>query len=138
MTPKEYLRQALRLDSIIASYMRELQYWRDMAEGVSGMNCQPSLNPNRASEAPFVRCVEKIDEIERNIDARIDELVNLKNEIGAAIEKLDDREEQLVLRCRYCDGESWPVIAHYLGTSVRTAQRIHASALEKFSVPDKS
>lgn len=138
MTAKEYLGQALKLDALIGCYMRELQYWRDMAESVSGCAFQPRFDRSRPTEAPFVRCVEKIDEIERKIDVRIDELVDLKERIGAAIDKLDDREEQLVLRCRYCDGSSWPVIAHFLGTSVRTAQRIHASALENFTVPDES
>lgn len=136
MNAKEYLKQARKLDALINCRMRELQYWRELADGVSGCNFQPHYNPNTPTEAPFVRCIEKIDAIERELDTKIDALVDLKREIGAAIDKLEDHDEQLLLRYRYFENRSWEEIGHMLHVSSRTVHRIHGSALQNFSVPE--
>lgn len=135
MTAKEYLKQAAKLDALINCRMRELEYWRGLADGVSGCNFQPHYNPNSPTEAPFVRCIEKIDEIEREIDAKIDALVDLKREIGAAIDRLESSDEQLLLRYRYFENRSWEEIGTLLHVSYRTVHRIHGSALQNLIVP---
>ena len=93
-------------------------------------------SPNRPTEAPFVRCLEKIDEIQRSVEEKITYLVRLKEEINTAIDKLENRDEQLVLRYRYLDDCTWEEISRMLNVSLRTVHRIHGSALQNFSVPD--
>jgi RNA polymerase sigma factor (sigma-70 family) len=93
-------------------------------------------SPNRPTEAPFVRCLEKIDEIQRSVEEKIAYLVRLKEEINTAIDKLESRDEQLVLRYRYLDDCTWEEISRMLNVSLRTVHRIHGSALQNFSVPD--
>ena len=136
MTAKEYLGQARHLDTLINCRLRELDYWRDLSSSVSGSNFEAHYNPNRPTEAPFVRCIAKIDEIEHEIAAKVSYLVGLREEINAAIEKLESREEQLLLRYRYLDNFSWEEISRMLCVSCRTAHRIHGSALQNFSVPN--
>ena len=135
MTAKEYLGQARHLDTLINCRLRELDYWRDLSASVSGSNFEAHYNPNRPTEAPFVKCIAKIDEIEREIAAKVSYLVGLREEINAAIDKLESREEQLLLRYRYLDNFSWEEISRMLCVSLRTVHRIHGSALQKFSVP---
>ena len=135
MTVKEYLKQAKKLDALINCRMRELQYWRSLADGVTGSNFQPHYNPNTPTEAPFVRCIEKIDAIERELDTKIDALVDLKRSMSAAIDQLEDHDEQLLLRYRYFENRSWEEIGGLLHVSSRTVHRIHGSALRNFSVP---
>ena len=108
MTAKEYLNQARHLDALINCRLREIDYWRDLSSSVSGSNFEPHYNPNKPTEAPFVRCLEKIDAIQR----------------------------QLVLRYRYLDNCSWEEISRMLNVSLRTVHRIHGSALQNFPVPD--
>lgn len=137
MTAKEYLNQARHLDALINWRLREIDYWRDLSSSVSGTRFDGMPHsPNRPTEAPFVRCLEKIDEIQRSVEEKITYLVRLKEEINTAIDKLENRDEQLVLRYRYLDDCTWEEISRMLNVSLRTVHRIHGSALQNFSVPD--
>ena len=117
MTAKEYLNQARHLDALIHCRLREIDYWRDLSSSVSGSHFEEHLNPNRPTEAPFVRCLEKIDEIQRCVEEKVAYLVELKEEINTAIDKLEDRDEQLLLRYRYIDNCTWEEISHMEYTS---------------------
>ena len=136
MTAKEYLNQARHLDALINCRLREIDYWRDLSSSVSGSNFEPHYNPNKPTEAPFVRCLEKIDAIQRDVAGKIAYLVRLKGEINTAIDALEMRDEQLVLRYRYLDDCTWEEISRMLNVSLRTVHRIHSSALQHFSVPE--
>ena len=137
MTAKEYLNQARHLDALINCRLREIDYWRDLSSSVSGMKFDVMPHsPNRPTEAPFVRCLEKIDAIQRDVAEKVAYLVCLKETINAAIDSLASREEQLVLRYRYLDNCSWEEISRMLNVSLRTVHRIHGSALQHFTAPD--
>lgn len=136
MTAKEYLNQARHLDALINCRLREIDYWRELSSGISCSNFEPHYNPNRPTEASFVRCIEKIDEIQREIQEVVGRLIALRDEINRAIDLLESRDEQLVLRYRYVDGCTWEEIGHMLNVSLRTVHRIHGSALQNFSVPN--
>ena len=137
MTAKEYLNQARHLDALINCRLREIDYWRDLSSSVSGTRFDGMPHsPNRPTEALFVRCLEKIDEIQRSVEEKVAYLVRLKEEINTAIDMLENRDEQLVLRYRYLDDCTWEEISRMLNVSLRTVYRIHGSALQNFSVPD--
>lgn len=136
MTAKEYLNQARHLDALINCRLREINYWRDLSSSVSGSNFEQHYNPNKPTEAPFVRCLEKIDAIQRDVAEKVAYLVCLKETINAAIDSLASREEQLVLRYRYLDNCSWEEISRMLNVSLRTVHRIHGSALQHFTASD--
>lgn len=137
MTAKEYLNQARHLDALINCRLREIDYWRDLSSSVSGVKFDGMpYSPNRPTEAPFVRCLEKIDEIQRDVEKKVAYLVRLKEEINAAIDMLASRDEQLLLRYRYLDDFTWEEIARMLNVSLRTVHRIHGSALQNLIVPD--
>ena len=135
MTAKEYLNRAKHIDDLINYRLRELDYWRDMQGRVSGSNFEPHYNPNKQTEAPFVRVIEKIDELEREIEEKIRRLMELKEEISNAIDMLESHDEQMVLRYRYLDRLSWEEISHMMYVSERTVYRIHGEALAHFTVP---
>ena len=134
MAAKEYLNQARHLDALINCRLREIDYWRDLSSSVSDSNFEPHYNPNKPTEAPFVRCLEKIDAIQMDVAEKVTYLVCLRETINEAIDRLTSREEQLVLR--YLDNCSWEEIARMLNVSLRTVHRIHGAALQNFSVPD--
>lgn len=135
MTAKEYLNQVRHLDALINCRLREIDYWRDLSSSVSGSNFEAHYNPNHPTEAPFVRCLEKIDVIQRDVEEKVTYLIRLKEEINTAIDMLASRDEQLLLRYRYLDDFTWEEIARMLNVSLRTVHRIHGSALQNFSVP---
>lgn len=137
MTAKEYLQQAHHLDAIIHYRLREIDYWKNMASSVSGVNYDGMPHSsNRPTEAPFVRCLEKIDEIQRSVEEKIAQLISLRDEINSRIDMLKNHEEQILLRYRYIDGCTWEEIERMMNVSERTAFRIHGNALAHFSVPN--
>ena len=136
MTAKEYLNQARHLDALINSRLREIDYWKDLSNSVSGSGFEAHYNSGRPTEAPFVRCIENIDEIQRSVEEKVAYLIQLRDEMNKQIDMLDSREEQTLLRYRYIDGFSWEEIARVLNVSLRTVHRIHGAALQNFIVPE--
>ena len=135
MDVKEYLNQAKVLDARINSYIYELEYWKDLLTRLSSCSTETSYNSTRSTEPRFVKCIEKINEIEHDINTQVDELVDLKNEINKSVNRLEDPEQQLVLRYRYCESRTWDDIAKLTNMSLRSVHRVHGEALKKICVP---
>lgn len=131
------LKQAYLLDKQIQVEVKELEPLREMRGTIQGCSYGEKIgtNPNRNLEAPFIKTIEKIWDYEQRIDAQINRLVDLRSEINAAIESMENPEERLLLKYRYLKNESWEDISYELNVSYRTVHRIHASALNNFVVP---
>ncbi|MCH4007744.1 MAG: DUF1492 domain-containing protein [Eubacterium sp.] len=137
MTPKQYLNQAKHLDAMINCRLREIDYWKELSVSItSGRYDGMPHSPNRPADAAFVRCIEQIDEAQKDVAEKVARLITLREEISSRISMLPNHDEQLVLRFRYIDGCTWEDIADILNVSIRTVHRIHGSALQNFSVPE--
>jgi DNA-directed RNA polymerase specialized sigma subunit len=137
MTAKQYLNQAKHLDAMINCRLREIDYWRELSTSISGTRYDGmSHSQNRPADANFVKCLEKIDEAQRDVASKVERLIALRDEISRRINMLSDHDEQLVLRYRYIDNCTWEDIAGILNVSVRTVHRIHGSALQNFPMPE--
>ncbi len=136
MTAKEYLRQAYRLNELIDSRITELERLRDYSTRLTSCSFEGErVSKSRSTEAPFVRVIEKIVDLEKVINRDIDRYVDLKTEMNAAIDRVSNVDERLLLRYRYLNNYSWDDIAQLLNVSGRTVHRIHSSALYNFPVP---
>lgn len=78
------------------------------------------------------RTIARLDELERRIDAYVDELVARKSEAFARITRLPELAEQDVLIARYIQLKPWPVIAREMHYEERQVYRIHGNALKNF------
>lgn len=138
MIAKDYLKRAYLLDKQINVEIQELESLKAMRGQVQGVFYGERIgtNPNRNLEAPFMKTIEKIWEREQSINEKIDKLVDLKTEINAAIDRMENVEERLLLKYRYLKNESWEDIAIDLNVSYRTVHRIHAAALRNFVIPE--
>lgn len=67
MTVKEYLRQAYLLDNRINSDTKELEDLRMMSQTISSPGFEEHYNASRNTDAPYVRTMEKICEMEAMI-----------------------------------------------------------------------
>ena len=135
MTSKEYLRQAYRLNELIDSDAEELERLRDLSFKIAGGNYGERVISSGRKEPSFVRYIDEIDEMEQKIHVELCELVLLKRNITQAINRMENREERLVLSYRYLSNKTWEQISSILSVSIRTVHRIHQSALNHFSVP---
>lgn len=136
MTAKEYLHQAYRLDHKINSDIEELQRLREMSFSISSPQLGDRVQTSRSNDAPFVKCIFKIQEMEEKIDAEIDLFVDLKKEIRSVIEKVEDTDEQMVLRYRYIHNMTWEQIGDELNADKVTVWRWHQKALAHTVVPE--
>lgn len=136
MTPKEYLHQAYRLDHRINSDIEELNRLREMSVSISSPQLTERVQTSRSTEAPFVRSIYKIMELEEKINAEIDLYVELKSEIRGIIEKVDNPDEQMVLRYRYIHNMTWEQIGDELHADRTTVYRWHNTALRHVTLPE--
>lgn len=136
MTAKEYLNQAYRLDQRIQSKQEQIASLNDLATSCSatmtGMPRNPNCGGSRMADA-----VGKIIDLENEIAADMEQLVQLKAEIVATINAVDSIDHRLILEKRYISGKSWPEIAVDLGCKMRRMYTLHDEALEKVKIPEK-
>ena len=137
MTAKEYLKQAYRLDHRIDSDIAEMERLREMACSVGSPGFEEHHNPNRPTEAPFVRALEKMWAMQEKINAEIDRLVDLKAQMRGVIEAVPDTDERMVLRYRYIHNMTWEQIGDEPHADKSTLRRWHGSALQHVIMPDE-
>ena len=108
-----------------------------MAYNITSSALSEKVARSRERNAPFIKAIERIEKLEREIDAEVDTFVNLKSEMRGVIESVKDHNEQLILHYRYILNYTWEKIAELLGTSVRTIHRWHDSALRNAVIPER-
>lgn len=129
MSAKEFLRQAYRLDQQVKCNLAELDSLRETASSIRSPGLEEHNNPSRPTEAPFVRLLDKVWEMEEQINAEIDRLVDLKKQIWEVINGVQNMDELMVLRYRYVLFLSWEEIAVKMNFSLRWVHTIHRRAL---------
>ena len=136
MTGKEYLRQAYRLDQKINSDIEELAALRTMASGISSPQLTERVQTSPSGDAPFIRSLDKVMELEERIKKEVDTLVALKEEIRRVITAVEDTDERMVLKYRYIHGYTWDQIGAELHADSRTVRRWHGRALLHVKLPE--
>ena len=135
MTAKEYFRQAYRLNQRINSDIAEVDELRAMLSNITSSALDEKVKRSRNGDAPFVSAIERIDKLERKIDAEVDLFVNLKEEMRTVIGSVDNPNEQMVLRYRYIHNYTWDKIGIELNADSRTIRRWHGKALNHVTLP---
>lgn len=95
------------------------------------------LNPDKVQTSgakdTLGETIVKIVALEDDINARIDELVDLKGDALNRISNVSDKDQQNILIARYVSGEKWERIAVDLNFSIAQVYRIHGAALLDFA-----
>lgn len=100
MTAKEYLSQTYRIDQRVNSKLRQVDSLRDLAtRATSTMGTEP------VSGTRNVHCLEgtidKIVDLENEINDDIDHLVDLRRKVMATISKVQNTNALMLLELRY-------------------------------------
>lgn len=137
MTPKEYFEQVFDLDKEVESKQNERRAVRDTALGATVWVDNPSFSSQFHSTTENM--VLKLDDYSNDINQLIDELVDLKMQLGTEIDQLEDRRYRIVLRERYIRCKSWADIAIEQNYDKRYIYELHGYALSEFKreFPDK-
>lgn len=130
MTAKEYLQQAYRLTARIKSDLQELEDLRSMTSSIHSPGFERNYNPNRPTEAPFVKGLERIWVMEERINCEIERLISLREEIREVIDEVSDYDQKMLLRYRYINHLSWDDIAGKMFYGQRWLFILHGRALK--------
>lgn len=137
MTAKQYLKQAHYLDERINTKIAQVSSLHDLAKKATAtltdMPGSPTRNTHRMEDI-----IIKILMLENEINADIDQLVDLKDEILSVINGVDDEECRLLLEKRYLNFEQWEDIAAEMCTGSKNIYRLHDKALKMIAVPQNS
>ena len=135
MTAKEYLEQAYRLDQRISTSIEEIQRLHLMSESISSPSWGEKVSGTKSSDAPFVKCIIKIMELQEKVDSEIATLIDLKTQIREVIEAIPDKDEQLVLRYRCLLNYSFERIGDLMCCGKSTAWAWYNKALKHVVMP---
>ena len=128
MTPKEYLSRAYRLDRHIDVRIEQLTQMRALATrttaALGGMPRSGSPDPHRLESV-----MARIADMEAELTGDVERLLELKQEIAAAIAAVPDPQQQLLLELRYLCFKSWNDIATVLHYSPGYVHQMHSAAL---------
>ena len=138
MTVKEYLGQAYLLDHRIKSDTMELEELRLMAQTISSPGFEEHYNASKNTDAPYIKTLEKMFDMESKIMKEINTLVELKNQITEVISQIEKPEYQMILKYRYIHNMTWPTIGDKLCADGRTVQRWHNKAIAKIKLPENA
>ena len=131
-----FLSQARHIDVQINNKLEELSYLKALAEKVTTTYQSDMVDGSRdVHRREEIIC--KIITLQNEINADIDQLVDLKIAIRKTIESLPDVEDRTVLNLRYVRLFKWQEVADTMGYSLRRVHYFHDRAIafleEKYS-----
>ncbi len=128
MTAKEYLNQAWNIDRRVNSKLHQVKTLRDLVtKATSTLGTEPvsgTKNVHRLEDT-----IDRIIDLENDINDDIDRLIDLKREVMATIGKVEDPNESMLLELRYLSFLSWDEIAVEMRFTARWVHVLHSKAL---------
>ncbi len=137
MTAKEYLNQAYWADRRINSKLEQLASLREMATKTTSIMNDDVVSRSRNMHS-MEDIVDKMVDMQAEINNSIDQLTDLKKEIMQVIKAVKNPELQTLLELRYLCYKNWPDIAFEMHCSESNIYRIHSRALQAVHVPNGS
>ncbi|MBR1646201.1 MAG: hypothetical protein IJ685_05410 [Selenomonadaceae bacterium] len=132
MTAKEYLQQVYHLNEKIESKLEQIARLQSTATRVTTVITGTPGGGTRLSSR-IENAVVAVQQQSDYLADEIKQLLNLRNEVAAAIAELDNHNERIVLEYRYLCFYSWQQIAHVMRTGIRYIFKVHTRALKNFS-----
>lgn len=132
MKPKEYLQQVQKLDVMINQKIAEKSELRKF-DGISGIDYSgDKVQSSPKGDALFTKSVERIIDLEKEIDNMIDQYVDLKHQIINEIQSLSNTTYIDILFKKYVEYKRLEVIAVEMSYSYQYVRVMHGYALQEF------
>lgn len=123
----QYLSRYRRLNQRIDRLLEEQSRWRERA-----LKITPTLSQapgGGGSGSPIERPMDKVLEIDEEINREIDTLQTIRQEIRETLNQLEDESLKLLMEYRYIDGMTWEQVAVKMNYCWRQVCRKHGQAL---------
>ncbi len=133
MSPKEYLLQIKRLRVRIESMCSEKDELRRSMSVLSGIDySKDRVQVSPEPGAAFERTVDKIEAMEREIERKISEYVDLRLKIVGQIDAMPDAEYSELLYKHYAEFKSLAKISGEMHYCYEWTRKMHGKALTMF------
>lgn len=139
MIAKEYLKQVKSKEAKIKNLRRDKESIKDMLYSLGGAGEGERVQSSRNNDK-FGTLYGRIDEMEREIDTQIADLMLFKMKVSGEINQLQTDRYMTVLNCRYIHFQSWEKIAENAFDetyTVRHILKLHGLALLEFEMVHK-
>ena len=123
-----FLERVEMMDSIIQNKLVEQKQWKDIALGITA-NMGGERVQSSGSKSKMADALDKCMDMEDEINAQVDRLIDTKREVVATIEKLESPMEYNVLHLRYIQYKSLQEIADKYKREYGWATTTHGRAL---------
>lgn len=138
MRVETYLSQGRMLNQRINYQLKKLGELKSAACSLPAVTIRKDKVQTSANgDAPFVRALIRVEEMEEKINKEIDRLADLKEEIMGVIGQVDSEELQMILIYRYLEGLTWEEIGDLIYADRSTVKRWHRKAIEQIVLPEE-
>ncbi len=129
MKAKEYLQKVQRLDVVINQKMDEAVNLRLKSGSINGVDYSKQHGQtNHSLEAPFVKSINRVIDLEEEIDL----LEGEKHEIINQIQNLPNSKHIEVLYKRYVEFKTFEKVADEMNFTYQYVVELHGHALKNF------
>lgn len=133
---KEYLAQIRKTDRLIQRLDETVCNLRRSLTSRSH-TLQPDKVQTSGAGDRIGDTVAKIDELEREINRHIDDIIEMKQQAFRIIKKIPDLDQQNVLIGRYIQNKEWEALVHDFNFSPQWLFEIHGRGIVAFAEQSK-
>lgn len=127
MNAKKYLYQYRNIDDNINDLLEEVAHWR----ALSTKTTPPERFEDNGTHSDRVgTAAARIADLEKAINAEVDRLVDVRNEIIGTISEIENTRYRTLIVRYYILRKSWEQVSESFGVSNRTIYYWHINALK--------
>jgi hypothetical protein len=131
LSAKEYFSQAYRIDQRINSKLEQIRSLRILAEKAGAALSEVPPDKNNRNVHRMEDVIVKMLDLEDEINADLQRLIDLKHEVVTIIKCVESPELQTLLELRYLCFNTWEEISVALHLDIRWLHRLHNKALNE-------
>lgn len=133
MKAKEYLQQLQRLDTVINQKIKELDDLRLKSRSTGSIDySKERVQTSPSGDAPFVKLIGRIVDLEAEINAEIDAFIDEKHKIINQIQGLKNSKYIEILYKHYVEFKRLEVVAVEMNFTYQYVVELHGYALKDF------
>ena len=131
MKAKEYLQQVKIFNDAINSELEDLAKIRELSFKATSALKEVCVIESKIGKSPMENSIVRIDEEEERINKLIDKYIDLKNEVKANINKIENENYRMVLDLKYIKFYKWDEIAKKMNLYERSVLNYHRFAIKE-------
>ena len=134
MRAKEYLQQLRRLDTVIDQKIKELDDLKVKSTCIGGFDySKERVQTSPSGDAPYVRTVSRMIDLNEEINRDIDDFVDRKHKIINEIQSLENTKHIQILFKKYVEYKTFEQISVEMNYTYQYIDLLHGYALKEFS-----